>query len=1337
MTAMTPRGGDPHTAIIHTQAPTIPASTPRLGGAPRCPAHRAARLTGRALLAAFALLAAAPVQARTVPAVDPQITIAANRDTIFAGLEDLRLLLKRDAPGNRLVVTVKLEQDQQWLADRSYEVTIRAGDTIADLTISRGDFKSNVTRSGELTATVDDISGYETANAKATVFVISQEAPVVTYSLSQESYTFAEDVGRARAEFVARMAPGMLRGVTVAVLFETRGKESSREGLTATSGEDYEPRSGGLMMVAEKYELENGRWVGRTDLILPLFDDDMREGTETFELFLQPASGAVDVAQLVTSDGTPCGVPCRYLIHISDEEDIPAMELSVSPAEIMEEGETSSTAILSITDSKSFATDQVLTFALAGTATKGDDYVVSPGDADRQAPGYQALLPEESTSVEVTFKAMSDDVDDPDEEIQVSPMLDGDKVGDMQAIRIMNQRMELPVITISADRDTIIAGIEELEFTVRLEEPADENLQVTVRLTQEQNWLRNTSPQLNFVAGSAIHELGLHESVFSSSVTESGTLTATVDPVSGYDTGDATATVHVVSQEGPAMKVSFSHEVYQFHEDREDPFVILTAEAVIGMPRAASIRFSVSSRSGTARSPDDYEALSREITVPEEDFTFRGGLWRTQYRLPLTLIDDDVREGTETFNLILERPPSTPIELQLSDFLGAPCRSDCATPVEITDGEDIPELEMSLSADEIREEGETSSTATVTITNGKTFATDQAVTFKLGGDAIPDSDYLVTPADVDEGTPDHQVTLSAGSNSAEVTFTARNDEREEGDEEIRLSVTHEGDEIGSATIRLVDRFPGPRVAITFEGVQPPRDKYDDGIATGPFTTRITFSEQVEGFTQEDIDWQTHSLTTVDTTNIGVLLWDYTEVRAGLEYTVRMMPTQNGRLHIAVDPGSARSVATGYGNQLGHGSLQIELPPDRMMVQPRTLTVDEGDADGARFVVLLTSEPTGTVTVTVSGMEGTGVGVDWSTWTYQLPYWSGGWGVRVTAGDDANTRDETVTLRVTASGGGYGGKSANVVVRVKDDDAVSGGDVDDEAAALILLEGMTPEAAAAALLGEGSLSDAQLYALDYLGNRNGSYDLGDLLSWIARCRDETVCGTTSPPPANPVPGAGAALPAGTRGGRTGHRTRGSRGSGTRGGGSRGDAQRANARRRRALARYRVRQIRSVWGARPSLRHGSGPSGRRSGGWPESWPGLALWYGVVLLFAIVLAWGCTDGVDPVAPPAPEPNPGYLTVLLTGPEGARDIGAMLVVEGPGIESVEAPGFEMFQAGASSSTQRRTVVSGELSSGPVLRVLVPDRGDQAKYRVKLLQVAGEGYVLRDLAEYRAVLQR
>ena len=64
-------------------------------------------------------------------------------------------------------------------------------------------------------------------------------------------------------------------------------------------------------------------------------------------------------------------------------------------------------------------------------------------------------------------------------------------------------------------------------------------------------------------------------------------------------------------------------------------------------------------------------------------------------------------------------------------------------------------------------------------------------------------------------------------------------------------------------------------------------------------------------------------------------------------------------------------------------------------------------------------------------------------------------------------------------------------------------------ALTLVDDLTPDVAAAVLLGEQTLGEAELAALDRLGNGNGRYDLGDLLSWIERCRrGEARCGPTS-------------------------------------------------------------------------------------------------------------------------------------------------------------------------------------------------------------------------------------
>ena len=278
---------------------------------------------------------------------------------------------------------------------------------------------------------------------------------------------------------------------------------------------------------------------------------------------------------------------------------------------------------------------------------------------------------------------------------------------------------------------------------------------------------------------------------------------------------------------------------------------------------------------------------------------------------------------------------------------------------------------------------------------------------------------------------------------------------------------------------------------------------------------------------------------------------------------------------------------------------------------------------------------------------------------------------------------------------------------------SGSDGDEEDGLLALVEDVTPEAAAAALFGADALTGDQLAAMDQLGNRNGAYDLGDLLSWTARCRrNELSCGgTVSATDAGSLP-ASPAMPPTKRQGRTPPRRRANGHAGRRSGRNRGGS----------VERVpRQRAMRSGVAGREPGRHG--PAVRRVTGWIRA----------LVLGLVVTAWGCGIGEDLVQPVQPDPGP--LHVQLTVPPEARDIGAMLVVEGPGIDSLSAPGFELIQADEASSNRREAIIAGSLSRGPVLQVWVPDRRQLADYRVTLMQVSGDDYGLRDVAEYRAVI--
>ena len=280
------------------------------------------------------------------------------------------------------------------------------------------------------------------------------------------------------------------------------------------------------------------------------------------------------------------------------------------------------------------------------------------------------------------------------------------------------------------------------------------------------------------------------------------------------------------------------------------------------------------------------------------------------------------------------------------------------------------------------------------------------------------------------------------------------------------------------------------------------------------------------------------------------------------------------------------------------------------------------------------------------------------------------------------------------------------------DSSDDGDGDD--ALLARVGDVTPEAATAALFGGDALTGDQLAAMDQLGNRNGAYDLGDLFSWRARCqRNEVSCGAiVSATDAGSLP-ASPAMPPTKRNGRTPSRRRGGVRAGRRSGSNMGGSV------------ERVPQQRAM---RSGVGHGPGrhgPAVRRATGWIRA----------LALGLVVSAWGCRIGDNPVQPAQLDPGP--LHVQLTVPPEARDIGAMLVVEGPGIDSLSAPGFELIQVDEASSSRREAIIAGSLSTGPVLQVWVQDRRHLGDYRVTLMQVSGDDYGLKDVTQYGIMISR
>ena len=128
---------------------------------------------------------------------------------------------------------------------------------------------------------------------------------------------------------------------------------------------------------------------------------------------------------------------------------------------------------------------------------------------------------------------------------------------------------------------------------------------------------------------------------------------------------------------------------------------------------------------------------------------------------------------------------------------------------------------------------------------------------------------------------------------------------------------------------------------------------------------------------------------------------------------------------------------------GYGSVEI---PDvevtvvdrgvvRVVVDPRVVTVDEGDTGSSYTVVLSGGQPTDDVTVMVETPDGTDVSVQPASLTFKTENWNSRQTVTVTAAEDDDKDSDTVTLTHSASGGGYDEERTvrSVEVRVQDND----------------------------------------------------------------------------------------------------------------------------------------------------------------------------------------------------------------------------------------------------------------------------------------------------------------
>ena len=125
----------------------------------------------------------------------------------------------------------------------------------------------------------------------------------------------------------------------------------------------------------------------------------------------------------------------------------------------------------------------------------------------------------------------------------------------------------------------------------------------------------------------------------------------------------------------------------------------------------------------------------------------------------------------------------------------------------------------------------------------------------------------------------------------------------------------------------------------------------------------------------------------------------------------------------------------------------------------------------------------------------------------------------------------------------------------------------------------------------------------------------------------------------------------------------------------------------------------------------------------------WMLLAGLGGIVWVSGCSsESHGPVA--------AVLDAALVSP--AQDDGAvMFTVTGGPVDSVEASGYRLYTTRGAGDTLR-VIVAGELQSGSIARIHIPDEQRIPQYAARIDQVAARGtYLQRNPGEYSMTLSR
>ncbi len=334
--------------------------------------------------------------------------------------------------------------------------------------------------------------------------------------------------------------------------------------------------------------------------------------------------------------------------------------------------------------------------------------------------------------------------------------------------------------------------------------------------------------------------------------------------------------------------------------------------------------------------------------------------------------------------------------------------------------------------------GQTASVA-VTTTDDETVGLTLSTT-ALGVTEGDDAEYTVRLATQPTGTVTVSITGTTGTDlsldSASLTFTTStwNTART-----VTVTAGEDDDGANDAATLLHTASGGDYAGRTASVSVTTTDDDEAGLTLSTTTLGVTEGDDAE----YTVRLATQPSATVTVAITGQAGTDLTLDKSSLTFTTSTWNTaQTVTVTAGEDPDASNDAATllhtaSGGDYAGEtASVAVTVTDDGevgLTLSTTTLGVTEGD--DAEYTVRLATEPSGTVTVAITGQAGTDLTLDKSSLTFTTSTWNTAQTVTVTAGEDPDASNDTATLLHTASGGDYAGETASVAVTVTDDESV--------------------------------------------------------------------------------------------------------------------------------------------------------------------------------------------------------------------------------------------------------------------------------------------------------------